>query len=662
MQTSTKKTIKNKPKLTPTKKLSVFFNKKIQSITDLWEFYSVNYADIKAVIDKYSDCESTYKDFYEKIKLLSRGLQSLGLKQGEHVSLFSENSSKWLLADQAILFSGAVNAVRGSAAPDDELKYILEHSDSIGLVAENLLVITRLKENLENAGLKFIVCLSNEDIPDFIKENLPVYKLDEVMKFGKDFSHSPVKIKKDDLATLIYTSGTTGSPKGVMLTHGNLLSQVKAVKNRIFIDKGSLALSVLPTWHSYERTGEYFILACGCTLAYTNLINLKSDIKELKPDIFISVPRIWEAFYNGIHMELGKLPVNKQKFIQTCLKISEIYIKSKRIAENKDISNINSSLTQKVKAAFVAILLYPVHNFADKSIYHKIRLAFGGNLKQGITGGGAIARHLDDFYETAGINIINGYGLTETSPILTANSLKGNLRGSVGRALEETELKIVDPETFIPLKTPDKHTNLFSLKGLNSFNKSGLVMARGPQVMKGYYKNPKETDKILSKDGWINTGDLGWISKNGELVLTGRAKDVIVLSNGENIEPQPIEDACLKSPFIDQIILVGQDQASLGALIIPNEDSIKLWTERNNIKHHDTSEIMKKPEVQKFFKQILTECVKSRPHYRPFEKIQHLKILDEPFTVENGLMTQTMKLRKNEIQKRYEDLIKEMFK
>lgn len=645
MQTSIKRNGKNKTKLNPPKQLSALFDEKAQSLADLWKLYSVEYADIKAIIDKYSGYEFTYKEFYEKIKLLSCGLQSLGLKKGEHVSLFSENSSKWLLADQAILFAGAVNAVRGSAAPDDELGYILSHSDSVGLITDNLSVILRLKKNLKNSELKFIICLSDEEIQDSIKEELPVYKLDEIIELGKSFPYEPVEIKKEDLATIIYTSGTTGSPKGVMLTHGNLVSQVKTVKNRIFVNKNELALSVLPTWHAYERIGEYFILSCGCTIAYTNLINLKNDIKEFKPDIFISVPRIWEAFYNGVHSGIEKQDLNKKNFIQNCLKISEIYIKSKRIAENRDILNINPSFIHKLKTASVAALLHPIHKFADKSIYSKVRLAFGGNLRQGITGGGAIARHLDNFYEIIGVNIINGYGLTETSPILTANSLEENLRGSVGKPIDETELKIVDPETFIPLR---KH-------------KTGLVMARGPQIMRGYYKNPEETDKILSEDGWINTGDLGWITQNGELVLTGRAKDIIVLSNGENIEPQTIEDACLKSPFIDQIMLVGQDQASLGALVIPNEESIKLWFENHNIKCHDFSEITKKPEVQKLLKKVLTECVKSRPHYRPFEKIQYFKILNEPFTIENGLMTQTMKLRKNEIQKRYEVLIQEMF-
>lgn len=595
-----------------------------QSIVDLWKYYSVDYANIDVVIDKYSNIKLTYREFYEKIKLLSGGLQYLGLNKGEHICLFSENSAKWLLSDQAVLFAGGVNAVRGSAASAEELEYILEHSDSIGLIAENFSVISKLKNSPKFSQLKFVIILSNDETP----EN--VYNLDKVIELGKTNPYKPVEIQTDDLATLIYTSGTTGRPKGVMLSHKNLLSQVKAVNKRLFFEKGKTVLSVLPTWHSYERTAEYFLLSCGLTLTYTNLLNLKDDIKKTKPDYFISVPRIWEAFYNGILTELEKQPAKKKKFIQNLLKISEKYIKSKRIAKNFDVSNVNPPLISRLNAAYKALMLYPFHKFADKAVYSQIRFAFGGNLQQGITGGGAIARHLDDFYEIIGINVINGYGLTETSPILAANSLEKNLRGSVGRPLDKTELRIVDPEIF---------TSLGRLK-------TGVVMAKGPQVMKGYYKNSEETEKILSDDGWINTGDLGWITDNGELVLTGRAKDIIVLSNGENIEPYPIEEACLKSPLIEQIMLVGQDKASLGALVVPH----------SGIKHHNSA------EVQKLFKQELTNCVQSRKNFRPFERIQYFRLLEEPFTVDNGLMTQTMKLKKNEIQKRYASLIEEMFR
>lgn len=633
-------------KLNISKRFSAFWQQENLTIADLWEYYSTEYADTKAIIDKYSGLDYSYKEFYEQIKLLASGLQSLGLKKGEHVSLFSENNSKWLLCDQAILFSGAVNAVRGSAAPQSELEYILNHSDSVALFAENLSTILKLENIIEKSKLKFVICLSNEAIPDFIKAKSTIYNLDEIVERGKHFSYEPIAVDNNELATIIYTSGTTGCPKGVMLSHENFISQVKVLKKRIEIEKGSVALSVLPTWHSYERAAEYFILSCGGTIAYTNLINLKNDMKEFKPDNFISVPRIWEAFYNGINQELNKQPLNKRIFIQNCLKISEKYIKFKRTATNRNVLKLNSSALSKLNAFVAANLLYFPHKLADKAVYSKLRLAFGGNLTQGITGGGAIAGHLDDFYEIIGIEVINGYGLTETSPILTANSVETNLRGSVGKPIDNTFIKIVDTETFMPLEN----------------NKTGIVMAKGPQVMKGYYKNPEETEKILSKDGWINTGDLGWLTNNGELVLTGRAKDIIVLSNGENVEPQPIEDACLKSPFIDQIMLVGQDKDALGALIIPNEGSIAEWADKNNIKYDNASEIKQIPEINRLFRQILKDCVQSRPNYRTFEKIQHIRLLDEPFTIDNGLMTQTMKLRKNEITTRYASIISDMMK
>jgi long-chain acyl-CoA synthetase len=601
----------------------------INSIGELWQIYAGKYADIKVVVDKYNDYDYSYKEFYEKIKLFTGGLQYLGLQNGEHVCLFSENSAKWLLSDQSVMLAGGVDAVRGSAAPSEELDYILEHSDSIGLIAENLSVLQKLNQN-KLAELKFIIVFSDEDISGYNN----VYKVEDILALGEQHEYEPVKIDKESLATIIYTSGTTGKPKGVMLSHKNLLSQIKNLKSRIIFGRKDKFLSVLPTWHAYERTVEYYILSNGATIYYTNLINLKTDIKKVKPDFFVSVPRIWEAFYTGIHTELAKQPQKKQRFIKNCLKISENYIKSKRLATNYDVFNQNPDLLIRLNAVINAIMLYPLHILADKMVYGKIRQAFGGNLRQGITGGGAIAKHLDMFYEVLGINVVNGYGMTETSPILAVNSLEGNLRGSVGRPIDETEIKI---------------------------SKDGVVFARGPQVMTGYYKNPDETAKILSSDGWINTGDIGWLADNGELVLTGRAKDIIVLSNGENIEPQPIEDACLTSPYIDQIMLVGQDEAALGALVIPNSENILNWAQNNNLSC-DISDIEKKPEIQKLFKQELAECVQSRPNYRPFERIHNFKLLTEPFSVDNGLMTQTMKLRKHEIQKRYEPLIKEMFR
>jgi len=616
------------------------------SLHELWQDYLEYYADIPAVIDKYNDIELSYKELYNRIYFFASGLQALGLNKGDHISLFSENSSKWLISDQAILMTGGVCVVRGSQTPAEELFYILEHSDSKGLIAENIETINKLLDKLKNYPLDFIICLSDEEIPGEIRENHNIYSFKQVIARGKRESLNPVKSEKDDLATLVYTSGTTGRPKGVMITHGNFLSQLAALSDVLEISPGETALNVLPPWHIYERTCEYYLLSRGVTLNYTNVSNFKNDIKLYKPNYLIAVPRIWEAIYSGIQSEIKKQPFLKQKIIKFLLKTGKSHTKSRRILNNRCTENIGFSFTRRFLAFINYWLTLPFHEAAENVIYKKLRSALGGNFMLGISGGGALANHLEDFYETAGIDIIVGYGLTETSPVLTIRNKKDNLRKSAGKPLKYTELKIVNPDSGETLRVLQ----------------SGLVLARGPQVMKGYYKDKEATDKVLSYDGWLNTGDLGWLTPYNDLILTGRNKDVIVLSNGENIEPQPLEDACLTSPLIDQIMLVGQDKYCLGALIYPNFETIQEWVEKHSMKYKDNSQIYHCPKIHKLLKKELKEQLNKRTNARPYEKIQHIRLLDEPFTVENGLLTQTLKVKKAEIQKKYHSLIEDMFK
>ena len=275
--------------------------------------------------------------------------------------------------------------------------------------------------------------------------------------------------------------------------------------------------------------------------------------------------------------------------------------------------------------------------------------------------------HLDNFFEIIGVEILGGYGLTETSPVTNVRRPNRNLRGSSGLPMPATEIKIVDPETRQPLPAMQR----------------GLVLVRGPQVMQGYYQNPEATAKAIDENGWFNTGDLGWVTPENDLVLTGRAKDTIVLTNGENIEPQPIEDACLRSPYIDQIMLVGQDRRSLGALIVPNLEALEKWAESQNLSLIPTEmggqgdketrgqgektplvtqEIdLDRPAIQELFRQELTREVKDRPGYRPDDRIGPFKLILQPFSLENGLMTQTLKIRRNVVMERYHDMIDGMF-
>jgi long-chain acyl-CoA synthetase len=475
------------------------------------------------------------------------------------------------------------------------------------------------------------------------------------MAIGAENTLKPITKSENDLATLIYTSGTTGQPKGVMLSHGNLLHQVRNLNAIFQPDPGDRVLSILPSWHSYERSCEYFSLAQGCTQIYTSIRTFKQDLKQFSPQLMVGVPRLWESLYEGIQKQFSEQSATKQKLVRFLLEKSEKYVIAKRIADNLSLDHLHASPGERLKARIQSLLLYPLHAIGDKLVYGKIRQAVGNKVKILVSGGGSLARHLDTFYEIAGIPILVGYGLTETSPVATVRRIDHNLRGSAGRPVFQTEICIVDLQSKEVLPT-EKH---------------GLVLIRGPQVMQGYYKKPEATEKAISPDGWFDSGDIGWLTAAGDLVLTGRAKDTIVLSNGENIEPQPIEDACLRSPFISQIMLVGQDQKALGALIVPNLDILANWAQEQKLSlnlpdaHSDRSTILSSDlyskKVLALYQQELKREVRNRPGYRTDDQIKTFELILEPFSLENGMMTQTLKIKRPVVTQRYRDMINEMF-
>ncbi|MEO0935437.1 MAG: AMP-binding protein, partial [Cyanobacteria bacterium J06641_2] len=418
---------------------------------------------------------------------------------------------------------------------------------------------------------------------------------------------------------------------------------------------GDVVLSILPTWHVFERTGEYLLLSMGCTQVYTNLRSIKNDLKKFKPHFMIGVPRIWESIYEGVQKQFREQPESKQKLINRFLGISGNYVKARRIAQNLDLENLNPPMGERITASIKEKTLSPLHALAGKVVYKKVREATGGRIKLLISGGGALAKHIDDFYEIIGVDVAVGYGLTETSPVTHARRHWSNLRGSAGLPIPGTEVKIVDLETRKELPNGEK----------------GLVLLKGPQVMQGYYKNPEATEKAIDKEGWFDSGDLGWLTPRQDIVLTGRAKDTIVLTNGENIEPLPIEDACLRSSYIDQIMLVGQDKKSIGALIVPNLEALEKWAEGQNLElcvkeDNVTSSTSQKINleskiIQDLFRQELTREVRNRPGYRPDDRVGPFQLILEPFSMENGMMTRTLKVRRHVVMEHYHDMIERMF-
>ncbi|MGF1542461.1 MAG: AMP-binding protein [Pleurocapsa sp.] len=626
----------------------------IQSLPKVFQIAADNFSEIVALQDPHVTPEVvlTYGQLNNLIQQFATGLQVLGVKAQDKVALFADNSPRWFVADQGIMTAGGVDVVRSSAAETQELAYILENSDSTSLVVENLQILAKLHSYLANLPIKLIVLLSDET-PN-TEATIQTVNFPQLIELGKNNQLQSVEQTKDTLATLLYTSGTTGKPKGVMLSHGNLLHQVNHITTVFQPHSGDVLLSILPSWHSYERAAEYFFLSQGCTQIYTSIRHFKKDLKEFKPTYMVGVPRLWESLYEGIQKQLQSQSKSQQKLVKFFLKQSESYIIAKRIAENLSLDHFNASSLQRAAADLKAGTLAPIHALADRLVYRKIRDAVG-NIQAVCSGGGSLAKYLDDFYETIGIAVFVGYGLTETSPITNARTPQHNLRGSAGRPLPETEIKIVHPETRETLATGEK----------------GLVLIRGTQVMQGYYNNYEATEGAIDSEGWFDSGDLGLLTPTGDLVLTGRAKDTIVLTNGENIEPQPIEDACVRSVYIDQMVLVGQDQRSLGALIVPNLEALSQWATGKNLNLNlpnpeSTAEEIAQSDINNqaikdLLRQELNREVQNRPGYRPDDRLGDFRLILEPFSQENGMMTQTLKIKRPTVTERYQHLIDEMF-
>ena len=626
----------------------------LQSISEIWPLAAQHFGEIVALRDPHVNPEVnlTYLELNRQVHRFAVGLQALGVKPGDRVALFADNSSRWFIADQGSIMAGAVNVVRSSQASPEELLFILENSGAAFLLVEDAATLHKLQPLLTKLKLRLIALLSDEAVGNS--------SLSQVLNFAQVFQEgingvlTAVPVDQEQLATLIYTSGTGGRPKGVMLSHGNLLHIINAMLAVVQPDVGDRILSILPTWHSFGRLVDYYFLSQGCTQIYTNIRHLKQDLQIYKPHYMGSVPRLWESLYEGIQKQFRSQPATRQKLINTFFGISQRYILARRTVQGLNITNLNPSGLQHFLAQLRVWFLGPLHQLGDRIVYHKIRQAMGGQFKLSFSGGGSLAMHLENFFETVGIEVLVGYGLTETSPVLTARRAGHNLRRSAGKPIPKTTINIVDLQTrqTLPL------------------GQQGLVMARGPQVMQGYYQQPDATAKVIDPEGWFDTGDLGWLTKTQDLVLTGRAKDTIVLSNGENIEPQPLEDACARSSLIDQIMVVGQDQRSLGALIVPNIDALQQWAQTQNavlqlpgIPNPTGSKTLDFSDqiIQDLFRQELTREVKNRPGYRPDDRIGPFAFVLEPFSIENAMLTQTLKVRRLVVMEHYRDMIDGMF-
>ncbi len=616
------------------------------------------YADITALMVKNENGdfeEITYKDFYKTISMLGTGLKEIGIKRGDHAAIISDNRMEWILTDIALLGIGAIDVPRGSDSTEDEIAYILKHSESSVVFAENT---TQVKKILARAGelpeLSRIIVFSGTDSlsrKDIAKFSIISFeKLLELSEKAYEsdtgfFNNEVDKGSLEDIATLIYTSGTTGTPKGVMLHHGSFIFQLDRVYEYIDVIPGHRFLSILPVWHSFERAVEYIIFNAGGTLAYSKPVGavMIPDMAKVQPQWMASVPRIWEGVRASIFRNINKEGGAKKGIFRFFVGVGTVYaylynmFKGRLPAFNKRIRWVDISLS-----IIPLIILTPLKLLGDLLVFSKIKAKLGGKFIAGISGGGALPPYVDSFFQAAGIMLLEGYGLTETGPVLAVRKEKHPVISTVGPLFPDVEYRIIDKNG--ELKGPGE---------------KGTLFVKSAQVMKGYYKQPEATEAVL-KDGWLDTGDICIMTHNREIRIIGRSKETIVLMGGENIEPVPIEDKLNASEAILQSVVLGQDKKFLGALIVPNMEKIEEVAAKLGISYIQPEELLSDPEIEEYIHNEIQAMVNTKNGFKPFECIFRFKILPKPLEVGKEL-TQTLKTKRDVVNKLYEKEIKELF-
>lgn len=559
--------------------------------------------------------ETSIEDFKDKAKFLGLGLYELGVRKGDRVSVHSENSTEWLICDQATLSIGAVNVAVYTTQPGDQIKYILENSEAkVHIVSnEELFAETKplIKEIKTVQAIISIQPTSHEKVKGFEGVIEMGKKLDE--KEPGLYDRLKSEIEPEDLANINYTSGTTGIPKGVMLTHKNIASNVLGSFQRMpFVGNmpdDPKVLSFLPLAHMLERIASYVYIFTGVPVYYIEDVNdIRTDFVTIKPIYFSTVPRLLEKIMAGIKVKGQELSGAKKR----------LYYWSIHLAENYDPENPPKGI-DKLK-----------FKVADKLVYSKVRDGLGGRLIGMAVGGAALSEPVMRFFNGVGFKCGQGYGLTETSPVLTGSKADWIRIGSAGLPIDEVELKIAE---------------------------DGEVLAKGPNIMKGYYKMPEKTAEVFTEDGWFCTGDIGHIDEDGWLFITDRKKSLFKLSTGKYVAPQPIENALINSGFIDQAMVVGSEEKFCAAIIIPDWKNMEKRFERFGYILPGEKKIESKHVISRIQKEV-DKVNKKLPHW---EKVKKFVLLEEPFTIEKGELTAKMSVRRSGVMRNHKELIESIY-
>ena len=559
----------------------------------------------------------------EDVDSLAAAILELGIERGDHAGLIAENRYEWLLIDQTLAGLGIVDVPRGSDTTPMELQFILAHSGCCVAFADTEEVAKDLMAmKAELPKLEHIIVMADETKVEgtLALGNLVALGAKKKVAMAAKLQEARDAVQPSDLLTIVYTSGTTAEPKGVMLTHDNVISNMRMVQSVLHVTESDSFLSVLPAWHMYERMMDYLAFFSGGVLVYTDRRRLKEDLPKIKPTVFAAVPRVWEILHDGMVNHSLKLKGIPGKLLRKGLALSR----------------------QKGRGKLSALQRLQ-HKLIDGLVLKKIRSkVFGGQLRLCVSGGGALPRHVDETFLGMGMPMRNGYGLTETSPVASIRLPHQFEPGHIGPPLPDTRIE-ARKEDGTPV--PEGET--------------GILWIHGPQIMRGYYENPSRTKEVLTEDGWFNSGDLGHCDANGNFWITGRAKDTFVLAGGENVEPEPIETLIKTSPLIEQAVVVGQDRKALGVLIVPSKDALDHVVPESEWQVE--GDVLRSEKVRALYRKELDRMVTRENGCRPTDRVATLQVLAEGLTPDNGMLTQTMKVRRHVITERYASVITSLF-
>jgi long-chain acyl-CoA synthetase len=557
-------------------------------------------------------------EFKTAVEELSLGLVALGIGKGDKVAILGENRPEWAYADLATLCAGAADTPVYATLTPAQVLYILNDSESKAVFVSNAAQaakVAEIKGQLET--IRHVIRMDEGEIPGTVALSEIRARGREALARDRDAARTrAAAVEPTDLATLIYTSGTTGDPKGVMLTHSNLVSNVLgSVKVFRGLSSEDVCLSFLPLCHSFERTaGHNVMLYTGATIAYAESVEaVPQNMQEVRPTMMSSVPRLYEKMYARVNEKVAQDPPFRQKIFRWALGVGR------------------EAFRHKVERTSPGLLLKLKQRLADRLVFSKIKERTGGRLRLFVSGGAPLSREIAEFFGAAGLTICEGYGLTETSPVITVNAPDWIKPGTVGRPLEGIEVRIAA---------------------------DGEILTRGPHVMKGYYNKPEATAEAIDAEGFFHTGDIGVLDADGFLVITDRKKDILVTSGGKNIAPQPIENRLKASNFFAEVVMIGNKRNFPAALVVPNFETLEKWAREKGLQALSREQLVDHPAVLAHYQKLMADLL---PDLAQFERIKKIALLTREFTLEAGELTPTLKVKRRVVEEKYKGLIDKLY-